>query len=139
MVTSPTVTDPALAPAGRTILGALVLVPNLRTRLDWDVIGPRYRDELVARLELQGYVGLSDAIEVEQPTTPADWARKGLAAGTPFSADHRFGQTGPFRTNNLPFDNVVLTGCGTQPGIGIPMVLISGRLAAERVLGEGPR
>jgi len=110
-------------------------VPNLRTPLDWEVLGRRYRDELLARLEREGYVGLSDAIEVEQVTTPADWARQGLAAGTPFSADHRFAQTGPFRTGNLPCDNVVLAGCGTQPGIGVPMVLVSGRLAAERIVG----
>jgi phytoene desaturase len=139
MVTCPTVTDRSLAPAGRSILTALALVPNLRTPLDWDSLGPRFRDELVVRLEGQGYVGLPDAIEVEHVTTPADWARQGLAAGTPFSADHRFGQTGPFRTGNLPFDNVVLAGCGTQPGIGVPMVLMSGRLAAERIVGPGVR
>jgi phytoene desaturase len=139
MVTNPTTTDAALAPPGRTILGTLALVPNLHTPLDWDSLGPRFRDELVIRLEQHGYVGLRDSIDVEHLTTPADWARQGLAAGTPFSADHRFGQTGPFRTGNLPFDNVVLTGCGTQPGIGVPMVLISGRLAAERVLGAGVR
>jgi phytoene desaturase len=34
-------------------------------------------------------------------------------------------------------DNVVLAGCGTTPGVGIPPVLISGRLAAERVTGTG--
>ena len=32
-------------------------------------------------------------------------------------------------------DNVVLAGCGTTPGVGIPPVLISGRLAAQRVTG----
>jgi hypothetical protein len=26
----------------------------------------------------------------------------------------------------------------TQPGVGVPMVLVSGRLAAERVLGPDP-
>ena len=137
MVTSPTYTDPALAPTGRSILGALMLVPNLRTPLPWDTLGPRLRDELLGRLEQQGYVGLRDAVEVEHFVTPVDWARQGLVAGTPFAADHRFSQTGPFRTGNLPFDNVVLAGCGTQPGIGVPMVLMSGRLAAERVLGAG--
>jgi len=139
MVTSPTISEPALAPQGRSILGALALVPNLRRPLDWDVLGPRYRDELLVRLEREGYTGLSDAVEVEHLTTPAGWARQGLAAGTPFSADHRFTQTGPFRTPNLPFDNVVLAGCGTQPGIGVPMVLVSGRLAAERIVGAGIR
>ena len=137
MVTSPTHTDPSLAPSGKSILGVLALVPNLRTPLPWETLGERYRDELVGRLEQHGYVGLRDAIEVEHLVTPADWARQGLVAGTPFAADHRFGQTGPFRTSNLPFDNVVLAGCGTQPGIGVPMVLISGRLAAERIVGKG--
>jgi phytoene desaturase len=137
LVTVPTVTDPALAPHGRSVVSALALVPNLRTPLNWDVLGPRYRDELVQRLELAGYRGIADAVDAEQAVTPADWAAQGLAAGTPFSADHRFGQTGPFRPTNLPFDNVVLAGCGTQPGIGVPMVLLSGRLAAERIVGAG--
>jgi len=30
----------------------------------------------------------------------------------------------------------LLAGCGTTPGVGIPPVLISGRLAAERITGR---
>ncbi len=46
----------------------------------------------------------------------------GLAAGTPFSAAHTFAQTGPFRSGNLVRGegNVVLAGCGTTPGVGVP-------------------
>lgn len=135
LVSVPTVTDPDLAPASRTSLAAVALVPNLDTPIDWAVVGPRFRDEMVARLEAFGYVGLGARIEVEHVTTPADWAAQGLAAGTPFSAAHIFRQTGPFRPGNLIGDNVVLAGCGTRPGIGVPMVLLSGRLAAERILG----
>lgn len=135
LVSLPTTTDPALASRGRTLMTALALVPNTRSGLDWATLGPRYRDELVARLGTAGYVGLADAIDTEIVTTPADWASQGMAAGTPFSATHRFRQTGPFRPRNLPMDNVVLAGCGTHPGVGIPTVLISGRLAAERILG----
>jgi phytoene desaturase len=58
-----------------------------------------------------------------------------MERGTPFSLSHRFTQTGPFRPTNLAFDNVVFVGSGTQPGVGVPMVLISGRLAAERIVG----
>jgi phytoene desaturase len=58
-----------------------------------------------------------------------------MAAGTPFASAHLFSQTGPFRPGNLWGENVVFTGSGTQPGVGVPMVLVSGRLAAERVLG----
>jgi phytoene desaturase len=33
---------------------------------------------------------------------------------------------------------VVFAGSGTRPGVGVPMVLISGRLAAERITGPDP-
>ncbi|MEN0072026.1 MAG: FAD-dependent oxidoreductase, partial [Propionicimonas sp.] len=60
---------------------------------------------------------------------------QGLAAGTPFSLAHTFGQTGPFRPPNLERrrPGVFFAGTGTTPGVGIPMVLISGELAARRV------
>jgi phytoene desaturase len=111
--------------------------PNLDAGIDWSTVGPRYRDECVARLESAGYVGFGDAIEVEQLTTPADWAARGMERGAPFAAAHSFFQTGPFRPSNLAphVEGVVFTGSGTQPGVGVPMVLISGRLAAERILG----
>ena len=77
-------------------------------------------------------------MEVEDITTPLDWARRGMERGAPFAAAHSFGQTGPFRPGNLWGENIVFTGSGTQPGVGVPMVLVSGRLAAERVLGRDP-
>jgi phytoene desaturase len=137
LVTSPTVSDPSLAPAGRHIYYVLFPTPNLDAPLDWATIGPRYRDEVVETLEARGYVGFGDGIEVEQVTTPADWQARGMERGAPFAAAHTFGQTGPFRPSNLApgFDNVVFAGSGTVPGVGVPMVLISGRLAAERILG----
>ena len=74
--------------------------------------------------------------------TPRDWADQGMAAGTPFALAHTFGQTGPFRPSTLPRrgpENVVLAGSSVQPGVGVPMVLISGRLAAERITGPVTR
>ena len=135
LVTNPTRSDPSLAPDGREIYYVLFPTPNLDAPLDWRTEGPRYRDEVVRTLEQRGYVGFGDAIEVEHVTTPLDWAERGMERGAPFAAAHTFGQTGPFRPGNLWGHNVVFTGSGTQPGVGVPMVLISGRLAAERVLG----
>jgi phytoene desaturase len=137
LVSTPTVTDPTLAPPGRSSRYVLVPTPNLDAPLDWDTIGPRYRDETVARLERLGYQGFEASIDVEAITTPADWARRGMERGSPFAAAHSFRQTGPFRPGNIAFDNVVFVGSGTQPGVGVPMVLISGRLAAERIAGPG--
>ena len=134
LVTSPTRTDPLLAPTDRHSYYSLLPVPNLTSRIDWDRLRPRLRDELLARLEHAGYTGFGESIEVEHFVSPADWAGRGYPAGTPFSAAHTFAQTGPFRQSNLVAENVALSGCGTQPGSGVPMVLISGRLAAERIL-----
>ena len=137
LVTNPTHSDPALAPAGGHIYYVLAPTPNLDAGLDWDVLGPRYRDEIVSRLEGLGYVGFGDSLTVEQVTTPADWQRRGMERGAPFASAHSFFQTGPFRPSNLApnVEGVVFAGSGTQPGVGVPMVLISGRLAAERILG----
>jgi phytoene desaturase len=138
LVSNPSRTDPGLAPPGRHTYYALFPTPNLTARLDWSALRQRYRDEVVATLERSGYVGFGDAVEVEDVTTPADWRARGMAAGTPFASAHTFRQTGPFRPSNLArgLDNVVFTGSGTQPGVGVPMVLVSGRLAAERILGR---
>ncbi len=137
LVTVPTRTDPTLAPPGRQSYYVLAPTPNLDAPLDWDVVGPRYREEIVQTLEQRGYVGFGDAIEVAHLTTPADWRRQGMERGAPFAASHTFTQTGPFRPRNLApgLENVVFVGSGTQPGVGVPMVLISGRLAAERIVG----
>jgi phytoene desaturase len=61
-----------------------------------------------------------------------------MERGTPFAASHSFTQTGPFRPGNHWGQNVVFAGSGTRPGVGVPMVLISGRLAAERITGPDP-
>jgi phytoene desaturase len=139
LVTNPTHTDPTAAPAGRQTYYVLAPTPNLDVApLEWrGDLGRRYADELAGVLEERGYVGFADGIEVEQVITPADWADQGMAAGTPFAAAHTFAQTGPFRPANLhpTLPNVVFTGSGTQPGVGVPMVLISGKLAASRITG----
>jgi phytoene desaturase len=138
LVTNPSRADPALAPAGRHTYYVLFPTPNLTARIDWGVVGPRYRDEVVATVERRGYPGFGAAIEVERFVTPADWAATGLAAGTPFAAAHTLGQTGPWRPSTLApgLENVLFCGSGSQPGVGVPMVLVSGRLAAERITGQ---
>ncbi|MGD9955759.1 MAG: phytoene desaturase family protein [Candidatus Nanopelagicales bacterium] len=138
LVTNPTYSDPGLAPDGKQIYYVLFPTPNLDAPIDWRVEGPRYRDEVVRTLEERGYIGFGDAIEVEHVTTPLDWQARGMERGAPFAAAHSFVQTGPFRPSNLFGENVVFTGSGTQPGVGVPMVLVSGRLAAERITGPDP-
>jgi phytoene desaturase len=133
LVTTATVTDPTLAPEGATTLYVLEPVPNLDGAIDWEAEGPRARADLIARVAELGYP--VDDIEVEEFVDPAGWAARGLERGTPFALAHRFFQSGPFRTPNVDrrVPRLVLVGMGTVPGVGIPMVLLSGRLAADRV------
>jgi phytoene desaturase len=139
LVTNPSRGDPSLAPPGRHVYYVLAPVPNLAVApMDWrGTLGGSYRRELIETLEERGYRGFGASIEVSRVVTPADWADAGMAAGTPFAAAHTLFQTGPFRPANLhpALSNVVFAGSGTQPGVGVPMVIISGRLAAQRITG----
>ncbi|MFF8481282.1 phytoene desaturase [Streptomyces antibioticus] len=141
LVTRPTDTDPTLAPPGRHLHYVLAPCPNTDLGPDavaWGELAPRYRDSVLRELDRRGLTGLADAVEEEVLVTPADWTAQGHAAGTPFSAAHTFAQTGPFRPRNLVrgTENAVLAGCGTTPGVGVPTVLLSGKLAAARITGR---
>ncbi|MCZ2828335.1 phytoene desaturase family protein [Modestobacter sp. VKM Ac-2986] len=147
LISMPSRTDRSLAPEGGQVLSVVAPTPNLDPRsggnpdIDWPRLRGPYRDELLATLEARGWTGIGDAIEVEELLDPRDWEAQGMVAGTPFALAHTFGQTGPFRPSTLPRsgpENVVLAGSSVQPGVGVPMVVISGRLAAERITGPVP-
>jgi phytoene desaturase len=136
LITRPTATDPGLAPPGRQLFSILAPVPNLaRGPRDWDRDAEPYAEEILDHVRARLLPGFEP--ELRHILSPADWQRRGLVAGTPFSYAHSFVQTGPFRPRNLPpgTENVVLAGGGTVPGVGVPTVLLSGRLAADRITG----
>jgi phytoene desaturase len=132
LVSVPTVSDPGLAPQGSSVLYTLEPVPNLTAPLDWSRLRGVVRDELATRVAALGY---PVDVVTEEVVDPTDWAAQGMVAGTPFSLSHRFLQSGPFRPPNVDarVPGLVFVGTGTVPGVGIPMVLLSGRLAAERL------
>jgi phytoene desaturase len=136
LITRPTATDPGLAPLCRQLYSILAPVPNLaRGHVDWATEAEPYAEEILAIARQRSLPDFEP--EFTEVISPADWADRGLVAGTPFSYDHSFVQTGPFRPRNLPrgTENVVLAGGATVPGVGVPTVLISGRLAADRITG----
>jgi phytoene desaturase len=137
LVSNPSQTDPALAPPGGQTYYVLFPTPNARAPLDWSAAGPRYRDEVLATLHRRGLTDFGAHLEAEATVTPADWQAQGLAAGAPFAAAHTFGQSGPFRFPTLDrgIENLVWCGSNAQPGVGIPMVVLSGKLAAARITG----
>lgn len=141
LITSATATDPGLAPSGRHTYYVLAPCPNTeRARIDWPAIGPRYLQELAGVLDRRGFDvdgAFSTGIEESSWTGPASWAAQGLGAGSPFALAHTLGQTGPLRhrTQHPAVHNLLFCGAGVQPGVGVPTVLLSGRLAAARITG----
>ena len=131
LVTVPSL-DADVAPAGHSTLYVLEPVPHLGASIDWTRERGPARERLHRFLGANGY---PDDVVTERLVTPLDWAAQGMAMGTPFSLAHAFGQTGPFRPANVEprLPGVFFAGSGTTPGVGVPMVLISGELAAERV------
>lgn len=136
-VCAPSETDPALAPAGATSLYLLAPQPALAPGVDWDARAQAEGDRLVERAEQRCLPGLRDAIIVRHAFTPADFARDyGCHAGSIFGLSARFDQTAfrrpAPRSRDVP--GLWLVGGSTQPGGGVPMVLIGGRLVARDVL-----
>ena len=133
LVCVPSLSDAGAAPAGCSALYVLEPVPNLAIgRIDWDQERDTMRGQLLDFLITSGYP--TDLV-TDELVTPEDWLARGMAAGTPFALAHTFGQTGPFRpaNRNRRVPGLVFAGSGTVPGVGVPMVLISGKLAAQRV------
>jgi len=138
LVTMPTAGDRTLAPPGRDLLFVLAPCPNLEVgKVNWAVEGDTYARQMLATAAERLLPGLDQDADVLDVVTPADWARQGMLAGSPFALAHTFAQTGPFRPANLVrgVDNVVLAGSSTVPGVGVPTALLSGQLAAERITG----
>lgn len=140
LITRPALTDPGLVvERGGTEfepLSVLAPCPNLASApLEWEHLTSAYVRDILGVLERRGYCGIADHYTVDHVDTPQTWADQGMLDGSPFSAAHLFRQTGPFRTRNLlrSAENVVLAGCGTTPGVGVPTVLLSGKLAAARL------
>jgi phytoene desaturase len=138
-VSAATRTDPSLAPADCHTMYALEPAPNLRGNVNWQSERDSARNSLLETLKRHDYP--VDDVVTEAFFDPTDWAAQGMAHGTPFSLAHRFTQTGPFRVRN--FDKRVpglyFAGCSTVPGVGVPMVLLSGKLAAARIAAQARR
>ncbi|GAA3038028.1 phytoene desaturase family protein [Gordonia defluvii] len=136
LLTRPAVTAPEVfITSGRESVSVLWPCPNLEAAaLPWPSAATGYVARSLGLLADRGYTGITDA-EVLRIDTPSTWADRGYAAGTPFAAAHTVRQTGPLRTANLApgWENLVLAGADTVPGVGIPPVLVSGRLAADRI------
>jgi phytoene desaturase len=130
-------TDPTLAPAGADGVYVLVPVPHRHERIDWDVEGPKVRAQVLRRLAEIGCDDVERAVVMERRFTPDDYETiLNLDKGSAFGLSHNFFQVGPFRPANQDrtIRNLFFVGASTQPGTGLPMVMLSARLVTERIV-----
>ena len=140
-VCSPTGTDPSFAPPGHDNLMALVPVGYLNEDRpqDWDALTCKAREVILQRLARIGVTGLAERIVFEQTLNPLNYRDDlNLAKGSAFGLSHDFLQVGYLRPRNrhARYGNLYFAGASTHPGTGLPIVLISAKLAEERILRE---
>ena len=128
-------TEPASAPAGAESLYILVHTPYLRPHHDWNVMLPRYRRVIMDKLaRCAGLTDLEHRIKVERALTPLDiHERYKVLNGAIYGLVSHGKFTGAFKPGNrsreLP--GLYLAGGAAHPGPGMPMVLMSGWIAAD--------
>ena len=140
-ICNPSKTDPSLAPPGSENLYILVPVPSQAPgrALDWSIEGPRLEAAMLERLERFGLTDLRRHLVTSRTFTPDDFTLDFSATrGEAFGLAHGIDQVGWFRPHNRhpSLKNLYFVGQSTHPGCGIPMVLISSRLVAERIAEE---
>jgi phytoene desaturase len=137
-VSVPSATDASLAPEGCSAVFVLAPTPTLSQMpgADWRAEAQKIRASVTETLSRHGVRIASDSFVCEEVYTPLDWSRRfGLYDGSAFGAAHTLSQVGPFRQRNYSreVDGLYYVGASTTPGTGMPMVVLSGRLVAERV------
>jgi phytoene desaturase len=131
-------TDPERCKNGRSNLYLLIPAPNLDHH--WT---EAEENALIdgALKRLQDEAGFDPARILQRKTyRPQDWADDlNLDRGAAFGLSHDFWQSAYFRPSNRSKSNrnMVFVGASTQPGNGLPMVLISADLAERRLVDEG--
>jgi phytoene desaturase len=132
---STTQTEPATAPGGGDALYVLVHTPYLRPHHDWSVMLPRYRKVILDKLKrTAGLTDIEDRIVFERALTPQDiHDRYKVLNGAIYGLSSHGRFNGAFKPANASreVDGLFLAGGAAHPGPGMPMVMMSGWIAAD--------
>jgi phytoene desaturase len=130
-------TDATQAPEGCENLFILINAPYVNEKVNWQIEAKPYRNLIVKILEKCGLDGLESSIDFEQIITPEDFETKyrankgsiyGISSNGIFSAFMRV----PNKATDV--ENLYFVGGVTHPGGGMPLVLLSGKMATEMII-----
>jgi diapolycopene oxygenase len=141
-VVAPTRTDATKAPTGSDNIKILPHIPPLRegsniTHEDYVALKERCLD----KMERCGIKGLRESIVVEDLLTPVDIERmyrsnRGSIYGVVTDWKRNYGFKAPKTSSK--YKNLYFTGGSTNPGGGMPMVILSGQNCADRIIARHP-
>lgn len=132
--------DPSLAPEGKDGLYLLVPVSELSTsKYEWnETVIQHYRSQILRSLKkIKGFEHVESEIVSESHITPLDFESKFNAYnGACFGLQPTLLQSNHFRPQSKAKDcaNLYFTGSSTHPGAGVPIVLLSAKIATEELM-----
>lgn len=132
--------DPDRAPPGCENWFVLVNAPALTDdqRVDWPAIAENYGDRILERLETRfGLEGLRASVRVRRHFTPADFQTRFLAHRGSLYGFASHGVRAAFQRPAMRprgMKNFCFVGGSTHPGGGLPLVCLSGQMAADQIL-----
>ena len=136
----PTVTDPSMAPPGKSTFYALVPVAHMgKLTVDWDQIGPLLEKRILDEIGRRLIPDIHDRIVTKFHYAPRDFALDLNAhLGSAFSLEPTLTQSAWFRGHNRDsaIGNFYLVGAGTHPGAGIPGVVGSAKATAGLMIED---
>lgn len=138
-VQNASITDPTLAPEGHSTLYVLLPVTHESPNVDWSREMPRFRELAFRQMEKIGLHDVRQRVRTEKIITPSGWATEfGLHKGATFSMKHSLDQMLHLRPHNRFEDvsNMYLTGGGTHPGSGLPVIFQSARISSTLLLQD---
>ncbi|MBX7496927.1 phytoene desaturase [Qipengyuania sp. 6B39] len=136
----PSVTDPSMAPEGKSTFYALVPVAHMgKLAVDWAEMGPILEKRILDEIERRLIPDIHSRIVTKFHYAPRDFAMDLNAhMGSAFSLEPVLTQSAFFRGHNRDdvIDNFYLVGAGTHPGAGIPGVVGSAKATAGLMLED---
>ena len=135
----PSVTDPSLAPEGMFSLGMLAASPYHLKYHDWNELKPSFIEESMKYLDRTILPGFSEIVAEKDMRTPVDFEQELLLPeGAIYGLEMSLPNLGPFRPSwrSPVIDNLYLAGASTNPGGGVPLVMISGINASACIVRD---
>ena len=140
MLSHASLTDPSLAPPGKSVFQAAVPVANLgKLPIDWDTVGPMLEERVLAEIGRRLVPDIDDRIVTKFHYSPRDFSLD-LSAwqGAAWGLEPSLLQSGPLRPHHRDGEiaNLYLVGASTHPGAGVPGVLSGARITAGMMLED---